>query len=133
MCLSEKTVFGNGKHIMEKQGSRALLAAVIGMGVLLFLGSLALVGVLVHRMMHPAHPPAAALAGAGPVAAVGPDMSAQAALVVDEPPGTSVRSLTARADGLLAVALTGGGVADRIIVWDPLARRITARLVLGQP
>ncbi len=33
---------------MEKQGSRALLAAVIGMGVLLFIGSLALVGVLVQ-------------------------------------------------------------------------------------
>ncbi|GBR20188.1 hypothetical protein LV564_11195 [Komagataeibacter nataicola] len=117
---------------MEKQGSRALLAAVIGMGVLLFLGSLALVGVLVHRMMHPAPPPAATMAVAGPVVA-GPDMPAQAALVVDEPPGTAVRSVTARADGLLAVALTGGGVAERIIVWDPAARRITARLVLGQP
>ncbi|AZV39595.1 hypothetical protein CFR75_02250 [Komagataeibacter xylinus] len=117
---------------MEKQGSRALLAAVIGMGVLLFLGSLALVGVLVHRMMHPAPPAAAVKTVAGPVVA-GPDMAAQAALVVDEPPGTTVRAVTARADGLLAVALTGGGVADRIIIWDPLARRIAARLVLGQP
>ncbi|MGY6769205.1 hypothetical protein [Komagataeibacter xylinus] len=117
---------------MEKQGSRALLAAVIGMGVLLFLGSLALVGVLVHRMMHPAPPAKPALAVAAPMAPA-PDMAAQPALVVDEPPGTTVRSVTARADGLLAVALTGGGVAERIIVWDPATRRITARLVLGQP
>ena len=38
---------------MEKQGSRALLAAVIGMGIVLAVGSLVLVGVLVHRISHP--------------------------------------------------------------------------------
>ncbi|WP_423360547.1 hypothetical protein [Novacetimonas hansenii] len=43
---------------MEKQGSRALLAAVIGMGIVLAVGSLVLVGVLVHRISRiPAPPP----------------------------------------------------------------------------
>lgn len=117
---------------MEKQGSRALLAAVIGMGVLLFIGSLALVGVLVHRMMHPVATPATAVAG--PVAAQPVVAGADAAgdLVMDEAPGTHVQAVTARADGLLAVVLTGGGVADRVVVWDPSGRRIVARLVLGR-
>ncbi|AHI24406.1 hypothetical protein BGC31_00780 [Komagataeibacter xylinus] len=116
---------------MEKQGSRALLAAVIGMGVLLFIGSLALVGVLVHRMMHPVPAPTAV---AGPVTAPPVAASANAAgdLVLDEAPGTHVQAVTARPDGLLVVVLTGGG-ADRVVVWDPSGRRIVARLVLARP
>ncbi|MBE7730901.1 hypothetical protein [Komagataeibacter sp. FXV3] len=117
---------------MEKQGSRALLAAVIGMGILLFIGSLALVGVLVHRMMHPVATPATSVAGAVTVPPViaGADVSGD--LVMDEAPGTHVQAVTARPDGLLAVVLAGGG-PDRVVVWDPSGRRIVARLVLGQP
>ncbi|GCE84727.1 hypothetical protein [Komagataeibacter diospyri] len=118
---------------MEKQGSRALLAAVIGMGVLLFIGSLALVGVLVHRMMHPVPAPTAAVAGMVTVAApvvAGPGVPGD--LVMDEAPGTHVQAVTARPDGLLAVVLSGGG-ADRVVVWDPAGRRIVARLVVGRP
>ncbi|AXY21389.1 hypothetical protein CD178_00574 [Komagataeibacter saccharivorans] len=115
---------------MEKQGSRALLAAVIGMGVLLFVGSLVLVGVLVHRMMHPS------IAATRPaVSASVPTLPAQGgyeALMLDEPAGTHVESLTTRPDGMIAVALSGGGSAERIILWDPAGRRIVARLLIGR-
>ena len=117
---------------MEKQGSRALLAAVIGMGVLLFIGSLALVGVLVHRMMHPAPAPAAVVAGTVTAPPVSMGADAAGDLVMDEAPGTHVQAVTARPDGLLAVVLGGGG-ADRVVLWDPAGRRIVARLVLGHP
>ncbi|GAN99661.1 hypothetical protein Gxy13693_024_077 [Komagataeibacter xylinus NBRC 13693] len=118
---------------MEKQGSRALLAAVIGMGILLFIGSLALVGVLVHRMMHPAAPHPVAVAGATVPAPVMAGPGVQAGdLVVEEAPGTHVQSVTARPDGLLAVVLTGGESVDRVVLWDPAGHRIVARLVLGR-
>ena len=123
----EKLAFGNGKHTMEKQGSRALLAAVIGMGVLLAVGSLVLVGVLVHRMSHPR-------ATATQPAQVAATVSAQAELpqdlgrlVLDEPAGTHVTSLARQGDTTLAVALTGGG-ADRVVIWDLAHNRIIGRL-----
>ena len=117
---------------MEKQGSRALLAAVIGMGVLLFIGSLVRVGVLVHRMMHPRP----AVTADAPVATmpVGPVMTMRGeSLLLDEAPGTHVQAVTARPDGLLAVVLSGGSRADRIVIWDPVGRRIVARLDIGHP
>ena len=117
---------------MEKQGSRALLAAVIGMGVLLFIGSLVLVGVLVHRVMHPRPAVSAgvqvATLPAPPVAKMTDGMDT---LMMDEVPGTHVSAVTVRPDGLLVVVLSGGDVTDRIVVWDPAGRRIVARLVVG--
>lgn len=117
---------------MEKQGSRALLAAVIGMGVLLFIGSLVLVGVLVHRMMHP-RPAVQADAQVAALPAPPMEGGMQAPLLLDEAPGTHIASVTARPDGLLAIGLSGGEVADRIVIWDPAGRRIVARLVIGHP
>ncbi|MDT8870973.1 hypothetical protein RAA17_07165 [Komagataeibacter rhaeticus] len=117
---------------MEKQGSRALLAAVIGMGVLLFVGSLVLVGVLVHRVMHPR---SVVAAGAPPATLPAPPVAGSGhgadVLMMDEAPGTHVTSVTARPDGLLAVVLSGGDGADRIVVWDPAGQHIVARLVVG--
>ncbi|MBY4640102.1 hypothetical protein K6L44_08910 [Gluconacetobacter entanii] len=112
---------------MEKQGSRALLAAVIGMGVLLAVGSLVLVGVLVHRISHPrdsAPEPVQAAAGTGAQAVLPQDLGR---LVLDEPAGTHVTSLARQGDTTLAVALTGGG-ADRVIIWDLARNRIIGRL-----
>lgn len=124
----EKLAFGNGKHTMEKQGSRALLAAVIGMGVLLAVGSLVLVGVLVHRISHPRDSstpdPAQVAAATGTQAVLPQDLGR---LVLDEPAGTHVTSLARQGDTMLAVALTGGG-ADRVIIWDLAHNRIIGRL-----
>ncbi|KAB8123491.1 hypothetical protein D3W54_03910 [Komagataeibacter medellinensis] len=117
---------------MEKQGSRALLAAVIGMGVLLFIGSLVLVGVLVHRMMHP-RPAVQSDAQVAALPARPMEGGIQAPLLLDEAPGTHVASVTAQSDGLLAIGLSGGEVADRIVIWDPAGQRIVARLVIGHP
>lgn len=111
---------------MEKQGSRALLAAVIGMGIVLAVGSLVLVGVLVHRISHPrATAPAAVTAPVTTTMAVLPQDLGR--LVLDEPAGTHVTSIARQADMALAVALTGGG-ADRVIIWDLAHNRIIGRL-----
>lgn len=113
---------------MEKQGSRALLAAVIGMGVLLFIGSLVLVGVLVHRMMHPQASLPHAVAA---TPAIPHEEGEYGSLMLDEPAGTRIESVTVRPNGMVVAALAGGDRAGRIIIWDPAGRRIVARLVLA--
>lgn len=117
---------------MEKQGSRALLAAVIGMGIVLAVGSLVLVGVLVHRISHPRATAPATIPA--PAAVTAPVTTTTAVLpqdlgrlVLDEPAGTHVTSIARQADMALAVALTGGG-ADRVIIWDLAHNRIIGRL-----
>ncbi|MBB2198171.1 MAG: hypothetical protein ABF479_05805 [Gluconacetobacter sp.] len=109
--------------------SRGLLAAVIGMGVLLAVGSLVLVGVLVHRISHP-KPAAIAGLDAEPAAlAVAAGNGGE--LVLGEPAGTHVSGMTREREGVLAVALTGGGGPDRVLLWDVQNRRIVGRLVMS--
>ncbi|WP_075631502.1 hypothetical protein [Novacetimonas hansenii] len=109
---------------MEKQGSRALLAAVIGMGIVLAVGSLVLVGVLAHRISHPRATAPATAPVTTTMAVLPQDLGR---LVLDEPAGTHVTSIARQADMALAVALTGGG-ADRVIIWDLAHNRIIGRL-----
>ncbi|MCE2576294.1 hypothetical protein [Komagataeibacter sp. FNDCR2] len=116
---------------MEKQGSRALLAAVIGMGVLLFIGSLGLVGVLVHRMMHPQATQQAATAHLAAPVAVTAGAGGYGDLTLDEPSGTRIESVAVRPDGMVVAVLAGGDRAGRIIIWDPAGQRVVARLVLA--
>lgn len=108
--------------------SRGLLAAVIGMGVLLAVGSLVLVGVLVHRISHP-KPAAIAGLNAEPAVLAGAAGN-DGELVLGEPVGTHVSGMTREREGVLAVALTGGG-PDRVLLWDVQNRRIVGRLVMS--
>ncbi len=99
--------------------TRALLALVIVMGVLILAGTAGLVAVVVHRLAHPATMPHA----------FGPAPSSQAVLR-PEPAGTRITALTRQSDTVLAIALSGGG-PDRVLVWDLLAGRAVAEIRLG--
>lgn len=89
---------------------RALLTAVILMGVLIVGGTIAL-GVLVAKRL--GSPPAA---------------GAHASL--DEPAGTRIASIAAVKDGL-ALSLQGAG-PDRVVIVDPSTGRVTARIGLAR-
>ena len=94
-------------------GTRALLALVIVMGVLIVAGTTGLVAVVVHRLAHPrSHP--VDVAGQDPLA-LSPMPARQA--IAHEPVGTRITGLTRQSDTLLSIALSGGG-PDRILVWD---------------
>ncbi|MBB2201314.1 hypothetical protein [Gluconacetobacter tumulisoli] len=114
---------------MNGQGSKALLAAVIFMGVLLAVGSLVLVGVLVHRISHPRHDVVASGATPAPVVPAPPMSGDYGNLVLDEPAGTRITGMTRQADTLLAISLSGGG-GDRIVLWDLPHGRIAGRVRL---
>ena len=110
------------------RGTRALLAAVIVMGVMILLGTAVVISVVVSRAIH--RPPAASL----PTAAALPPAEGAAPvppILVDQPAGTRIASVTRQSDRLLAITLSGGG-SDRLLVWDIATGRVIARLGLGR-
>lgn len=109
---------------MQDEGavvSPVLKALVIGMGILIVLGTAGLVGVIIHRMSHPS------TTGLSVVSAAVPG----APLLLSEPEGTRILSMTRMNDHLLAVQLTGGG-ADRVVLWDVTRNGVAGRLALSR-
>ncbi len=86
---------------------RAMLAAVIGMGVLIVLGVATLVVTVVRRLS---------------------SVPVQVAMVLDEPTGSRMQGVTGAGDRL-AVLLQGGG-PDRIVLLDPRSGQIVGRVAL---
>ncbi|AOW46918.1 hypothetical protein A4S02_09235 [Acetobacter ascendens] len=97
----------------EYKTPKALLMAVIGMGVLIVVGVVVLAGVLIHRMSGkptPANLPPVALSDATPSANL---PTAHATL----PAGEQLLSVTRVRDNVLALHVTKNG-QDRILLWD---------------
>lgn len=105
--------------------SRGLMASVIIMGVLIVMGTLGLVGTVVWRSMH-----------RSAVVPVRHDSVSAAPLIysatvtriagADE---AQIQSVAARPDGTVLVTLRGRA-GDELLIWDPAAGRILARLKL---
>ena len=98
---------------------RGLMAAVIGMGVLIVAGVTVLVVVMVQRMSAPPAPIASAVVTAP-----------AAETLIDEPAGTRVATISLAGDHL-ALQLNGGG-PDRVVVVDTRTGRIVARTALAR-
>jgi hypothetical protein len=86
---------------------RAMLTLVVVMGVLIVAGLATLAITILHRLSAPAM---------------------AAALVLDEPAGTHMQSLSAAGDRL-AVLLQGGG-PDRVVLLDPRSGQVVGRVGL---
>ncbi|OOL18869.1 hypothetical protein AL01_03770 [Bombella intestini] len=108
-----------------------MVAAVIIMGVMIILGTVLLVGIIIHRMMnHSASPsaPSAVQTMAGPSSLAGP-----ALLKLPRHVGEQVMAVTARPDGALAVTLRDGQGNARILLWQPEQARLVAELTVANP
>lgn len=96
---------------------RWLMAAVIGMGILIVAGVAVLVVLLVQRM-----------SSVSPtIASVGP---AALAATLDEPAGTRIVSASVGADKV-AVVLSGAG-PDRVVIMDSRSGRVVGRVGLAR-
>ena len=102
---------------------RALKIATIVMGVLIVVGTMALVIGVARRASTPVVP----VAGLVPGAATWP---ASLAAVLDEPAGTRIAGIVAVRDRL-AVQLQGGGV-DRVVLIDPATGAVAGRISLSR-
>ncbi|NHN88459.1 hypothetical protein [Acetobacter conturbans] len=101
---------------------RGLLAVVIGMGLLIVLGTGGLVAILIHRMSHPRQ------ATIVPVAST---ILSEKPFLLHEPAGTRIESIAWQNGPVMAVRLSGGG-PDRIVLWDTAAARTVGELDLVQ-
>ena len=110
---------------MQTRGVRALLAAVIVMGVMILLGTAVLIGTVVRRAMRPA-------TGVAAAAPMFPADGTMRQLTLDQPPGTHIASVLRQSDTVLAVLLSGGGRADRLLLWDVAAGRLVGSLALDR-
>lgn len=93
---------------------RALKIAVIAMGVLIVVGTTALIVVIAHRLS----------SSPSRVATLPTSLTA----VLDEPAGTRIAGIAAVQDRL-AVQLQGGGV-DRVVLINPETGAVTGRISL---
>jgi flagellar basal body-associated protein FliL len=90
---------------------RGLLIAVVTMGVLIVVGTVALLVAIAQRLSSPAAPSAATV-------------------TLEEPAGAHIVGMTGIADRI-AVRLQGGG-PDRVVVIDLKTGKPVARIGLGQ-
>jgi flagellar basal body-associated protein FliL len=95
--------------MMNGARMRALLVAVVVMGVLILAGVAIIVVTIISRAAAPGATPAQAL--------------------LDEPAGTRIANIAASPDRV-AVQLQGGG-ADRVAVIDTRTGRVIARIALA--
>lgn len=100
---------------------KALLAAVIGMGVLIVFGTITLVAIIIHRMN--SHPATAAL----PVHVPLQDAALPAPAL---PPGTKILSMARVQDNLLALHILENGMTEKVLLWDVNAHTLTQGLLL---
>ena len=100
---------------------RGLMAAVIGMGILIVAGVTVLVVVMVQRMSAP-------LAVNASVVETVPGLAS--AKLEDEPAGTHIAAIALAGDRL-ALQLAGGG-PDRVVVVDARTGRVLARTGLAR-
>lgn len=110
---------------MEEQDyktPKALMAAVIGMGVLIIVGVVVLVGVVIHRMNAPAQP---AIASTVPLTDA---RTAHLALGPDE----HVQTMTRVHDDLLAIQIAGHG-PGRIMLWNVATGQVQPGLETAAP
>ena len=102
-----------------RPGTRALLALVIGMAVLIAVGVVVVVATLVHRTF-----------GSGTAGAARPGAAGTVSL--GEPPGSRIVSVSS-ADGRVALLVSGGGVPDRVVLLDARDGGRVATVRLGIP
>ena len=103
------------------RGLKALLAAVIVMALVIAAGTAILVATVIKRLVHPPAARSASNLVLPPVT-----------VPLDQPAGTRIVSAIRQSDSSLALLLTGGGVPDRIVVWDEQTGRIAALASLAR-
>ncbi|BAT18911.1 hypothetical protein [Asaia bogorensis] len=118
--------------------SRVLMAAVIGMGVMIVIGTAGLIGVVVHRAMHPHQAilqerqvSASPMPGQGNIVESGASQKrGDGAAVFTLHGGGHVLSQIVRPDGSLSL-LIATPEGEQIVIWSPESNRVMARFALS--
>ncbi|GBR45781.1 hypothetical protein [Neokomagataea thailandica] len=107
------------EHGGESGGSKALLALVIGMGVLIVIGVAVLIGVVVTRIMHGHH---------AVQTSVPANVDHAEKVTIPLLRGEHITRVIAMNDGDLAVSVQGDA-GERLFVWAPESGRVVSEAV----
>lgn len=98
------------------------------MGVLILVGTAALLWVIVHRIMHPHTEMSAAQP---PVGTTVSSSATPAVLTVPRRADEQIRAVVPRPDGTLAVTVVSPQGGGRILLWLPEQARLVAEFDVG--
>ncbi|MDI2113252.1 hypothetical protein [Commensalibacter nepenthis] len=92
--------------------NKGMLALVIFLGVLIIIATTVLIFVIVSRILHKNdHPDVANVTSSAP-------SITRPVSVLQEPNGTHITQVFRQSDQTMVISLSGGGLPDRVILWD---------------
>lgn len=98
------------------QKNKGMLALVIFLGVLIIVATTVLIFVIVSRLIHKNDHPAAVMQTTSAMSV--PVSVTRPVSVLQEPNGTHITQVFRQSDQVMVISLSGGGLPDRIIMWD---------------
>lgn len=96
--------------------NKGMLALVIFLGVLIIIATTVLIFVIVSRIMHKNDHPTSQ-ASTITTSFVSSSVTRPVS-VLQEPNGTHINQVFRQSDQIMVISLTGGGLPDRVIMWD---------------
>lgn len=116
------------EHLTQK--NKGMLALVIFLGVLIVVATTVLIFVVVSRFMHKGEqqlPAVVNTVSSVPLSSVTSPIS-----VLQEPNGTHIAQVFRQSDQTMVISLSGGGLPDRIVIWDLANQQKQAEVKLSE-
>lgn len=112
------------------QKNKGMLALVIFLGVLIIIATTVLIFVIVGRFMHKGEqqlPAVVNTVSSAPSSSITRPVS-----VLQEPSGTHITQVFRQSDQTMVISLSGGGLPDRIVIWDLANQQKQAEVKLSE-
>ncbi|CAI3933817.1 MULTISPECIES: hypothetical protein [Commensalibacter] len=113
------------------QKNKGMLALVIFLGVLIVVATTVLIFVIVSRLIHKNDHPATVMSTI-PTSSV-PASVMRPVSVLQEPNGTHITQIFRQSDQMMVISLSGGGLPDRIVMWDVANQQKLSEIKLLDP
>lgn len=111
--------------------NKGMLALVIFLGVLIIIATTVLIFVIVSRIMHKNDQPSSQVSTMTMSSAT-PSVTRPVS-VLQEPDGTHINQVFRQSDHIMVISLTGGGLPDRIVMWDVANQQKMSEVKLSEP
>lgn len=116
------------EHLTQK--NKGMLALVIFLGVLIVVATTVLVFVVVSRFIHKGDQQLPAVVNT--VSSATSSSVTRPVSVLQEPNGTHITQVFRQSDQTMVISLSGGGLPDRIVIWDLANQQKQAEVKLSE-
>lgn len=116
------------EHLTQK--NKGMLALVIFLGVLIVVATTVLIFVVVSRFIHKGDQQLPAVVNT--VSSATSSSVTRPVSVLQEPNGTHITQVFRQSDQTMVISLSGGGLPDRIVIWDLANQQKQAEVKLSE-